>query len=249
MAGVVTHPSTIAAAALVTGAGREREIGTAICRALAAAGHAVAFTVPPGGDGSALAGELGAAAIEADLADPGAAVAVLDAAAERLGTLPAILVNNAAHSVNGGFAEMDAATLDAHYAVNVRTPVLLSCELARRHQPGAPGRIICLTSGQSLGPMPDELPYATTKAALEMFARQLAPEVMPLGITVNAVNPGVTDTGWVTDEIRADVLPRMPAGRIGEAEDAARLVAWLCSADAGWVTGQVIGSEGGFIRR
>jgi NAD(P)-dependent dehydrogenase (short-subunit alcohol dehydrogenase family) len=115
-------------------------------------------------------------------------------------------------------------------------------------EPGTPGRIVCLTSGQSLGPMPGELPYTTTKAALEMFARQLAPEVMALGITVNAVNPGVTDTGWVTDAIRAEVLPRMPAGRLGESEDAARLIAWLCSAEAGWVTGQVIGSEGGFVR-
>ena len=249
MAGVVTDPPTIAGPALVTGAGREREIGTAICRALAAAGHAVAFTVPPGGDGSALAAELGAAAIETDLADPEAPTALLDAAQERLGALPAILVNNAAHSVNGGYAEMDAATLDVHYAVNVRAPVLLSCELARRHPHGEPGRIVCLTSGQSLGPMLGELPYATTKAALEMFVRQLAPEVMPLGITVNAVNPGVTDTGWVTEEIRAEVLARMPAGRIGSGEDAARLIAWLCSTDAAWVTGQVIGSEGGFVRR
>jgi 3-oxoacyl-[acyl-carrier protein] reductase len=249
MAGVVTDPSTIGGPALVTGAGRELEIGTAICRALAAAGHAVAFTVPPGGDGSALAEELGAEVIEADLADPAVPTAVLDAARERLGALPPVLVNNAALSVSGGYADMDAATLDAHYAVNVRAPVLLSCQLARRHPRGAPGRIVCLTSGQSLGPMLGELPYATTKAALEMFVRQFAPEVMPLGITVNAVNPGVTDTGWVTDEIRAEVLPRMPAGRIGQSEDAARLIAWLCSADAAWVTGQVIGSEGGFVRR
>src|SRR5688500_3305539 len=217
MAGLVTHPPTIPGPALVTGAGREREIGTAICRALAAGGHAVAFTVPPGGDGSALADELGAVAVEADLADPAAPEALLEAAEERLGALPTVLVNNAAHSVNGGYADMDAARLDAHYAVNVRAPVLLSCELARRHPRGAPGRIVCLTSGQSLGPMLGELPYATTKAALEMFARQLAPEVMGLGITVNAVNPGVTDTGWITDDLRAELLPRMPAGRLGEA--------------------------------
>src|SRR5688500_331175 len=248
MAGLVTHPPTIEGPALVTGAGREREIGTAICRALAAGGHAVAFTVPPGGDGGAPAEEPGAVALEADLADPAAPEALLDAAQERLGALPTVLVNNAAHSVNGGYADMHAATLDAHYAVNVRAPVLLSCELARRHPPGSAGRIVCLTSGQSLGPMLGELPYATTKAALEMFVRQLAPEVMPLGITVNAVNPGVTDTGWVTDAIRAKVLPRMPAGRIGDSEDAARLIGWLCSDDARWVTGQVIASEGGFIR-
>ena len=249
MTGAVTNPLTIPGPALVTGAGREREIGTAVCRALAAAGHAVAFTIPPGGDGSALAAELGAEAIEADLAGPDAAPALLDTAAERLGALPAVLVNNAAHSVNGGYAEMDGETLDAHYAVNVRTPVLLSCELLRRHAHGEPGRIVCLTSGQSQGPMLGELPYATTKAALEMFVKQVAPEAMALGVTVNAVNPGVTDTGWVTDAIRADVLPRMPGGRIGTGEDAARLIAWLCSADAAWVTGQVIGSEGGFIRR
>jgi len=237
-------------AALVTGAGREREIGTAVCRALAAAGHEVAFTVPPGGgvEAGALAAELGAVVVEADLAAAGAASAVLDETAGGLGAVPSILVNNAAHSVNAGFAEVDAATLDAHYAVNVRAPVLLSCELARRHAAGTPGRIVCLVSGQSLGPMPGELPYATTKGALETFVRQLAPEVMPLGITVNAVNPGPTDTGWMTPELRERLAALTPGGRIGQPEDAARLIAWLCSEDAGWVTGQVIASEGGFLR-
>ena len=103
-------------------------------------------------------------------------------------------------------------------------------------------------SGQTLGPMLGELPYATTKGALETFVRQLAPEVMPLGITVNAVNPGVTDTGWIGDDLRPRLLAQMPAGRLGEPEDVARLVAWLCSEEAGWVTGQVIASEGGFVR-
>src|SRR6185295_518236 len=106
MAGVVTDPATITGPALVTGAGREREIGTAICRALAAAGHAVAFTVAPGRDGSALAGELGAEAIETDLADPGAPPVLLDTVTERLGALPSVLVNNAAVAVNGGYAEL-----------------------------------------------------------------------------------------------------------------------------------------------
>jgi 3-oxoacyl-[acyl-carrier protein] reductase len=209
--------------------------------------------VPPGGEAARLVEELEAAGaavavVEADLADAAAPLAVLDEAAARLGRLPSVLVNNAAHSVNAGYASLDADTLDEHYAVNVRTPVLLSCELARRHPPGSAGRIVCLVSGQSHGPMLGELPYATTKGALETFVRQLAPEVMPLGITVNAVNPGVTDTGWIGDALRPRVLERMPAGRIGEPEGAARLVAWLCSPDARWVTGQVIGSEGGFVR-
>ena len=111
MARVVTDPPTISAPALVTGAGRDREIGTAVCRALAARGHAVAFTVPPGGDGGALAAELGAVALEADLADAGAAADLLDTATERLGGLPAVLVNNAAHSVNGGYQEMDGSSM------------------------------------------------------------------------------------------------------------------------------------------
>jgi 3-oxoacyl-[acyl-carrier protein] reductase len=242
-------------AALVTGAGREREIGTAVCRALAAAGHDIAFTVAPGGRLAAhdLETELRAAgaqvaAIEADLAEADTPAQVLDEATAALGRLPSILVNNAAHSVNAGFAALDAAMLDEHYAVNVRTPALLSCELARRHTPGEPGAIVCMISGQSLGPMVGELPYATTKGALETFVKQLAPEVMELGITVNAVNPGVTDTGWISDELRPQLLARIPGGRLGQSEDAARLIAWLCSEDAAWITGQVIASEGGFLR-
>jgi 3-oxoacyl-[acyl-carrier protein] reductase len=70
----------------------------------------------------------------------------------------------------------------------------------------------------------------------------------PRGITVNAVNPGPTDTGWMDDETRAWLLPRFPLGRIGVAADAARLVAFLASSEAGWITGQVIHSEGGFAR-
>jgi 3-oxoacyl-[acyl-carrier protein] reductase len=236
--------------ALVTGAGRDREIGTGACRALAAAGHRVAFTVQPGGpsDGASLADELGAEAIPCDLAAAGAASALLDEVAARLDAVPAVLVNNAAFEIRAGFAELDEGMLDTHYAVNVRAPVLLSCELARRHPRGEPGRIVCLTSGQSSGPMIGELPYAVTKGALETFVEQVAPELMALGITINAVNPGVTDTGWIGDEIRGSVLARMPAGRIGQAEDAARLIGWLCSDDAAWVTGQVISSEGGFVR-
>jgi 3-oxoacyl-[acyl-carrier protein] reductase len=234
--------------ALVTGAGRDREIGTAVCRALAAAGHRVAFTVQPGGpsDGASLAQELGAEAIPWDLATADAGL--LDEAAARCGAVPAVLVNNAAYEARAGFAELDAAMLDDHYAVNVRAPMLLSCELARRHPRGSAGRIVCLTSGQSHGPMLGELPYAVTKGALETFVEQVAPELMALGITINAVNPGVTDTGWVGDDVRGELEARMPAGRLGQAEDAARLIAWLCSDAAGWVTGQVISSEGGFVR-
>jgi 3-oxoacyl-[acyl-carrier protein] reductase len=250
--------------ALVTGASRRQGIGAAICRALAADGVEIAFAhwqsydrAKPWGadpDGpAALMAELQdrgvrAVAIEADLSRPETPSWLLDEVAARLGQ-PAILANNAAHSTLDGFARLDAATLDAHYAVNFRATALLSVEFARRWPGGPGGRIINLTSGQSLGPMPDELAYAATKGAIEAFTISLAAGVAPLGITVNAVNPGPTDTGWMSEELKAALLPRFPFGRIGQPEDVARLVAFLASDAAGWITGQVIHSEGGFLRK
>jgi 3-oxoacyl-[acyl-carrier protein] reductase len=233
------------AVALVTGADNPRGIGRAVCRALAVRGVAVACTVEPGS--TAAEDELRATPIEADLADPKTPEALIDAVEARVGR-PSILVNNAAHSTRDGYETLDAATLDAHYAVNVRAPALLSCALARRHERGRPGRIVNLTSGQSLGPMRGELAYTATKGALETFTIQFAAEVAGLGITVNAVGPGPNDTGWMDDALRAELLPRFPMGRIGRPQDAATLIAFLCSEDAGWITGQVIHCEGGFVR-
>lgn len=248
--------------ALVTGASRRQGIGAAICRALARDGRDIAFTHWRAYDrGSAwgadddgpraLEAELGAlgvraAAIEADLSLPEAPAWLLAEVTRRLGR-PTILVNNAAYSTNDGYAALDAATLDAHYAVNLRATALLCVELARRW-PGGPGRIVNLSSGQGRGPMPGELAYAASKGAIEAFTVSLAAGVAHLGITVNAVNPGPTDTGWMTEELKAALLPKFPFGRIGQPEDAARLVAFLASEAAGWITGQIIHSEGGFLR-
>jgi len=245
----------------VTGASRLRGIGAAICRALAARGADVAFNhwlpadeaLPWSGAPSEpddLARELvmlgvQAAAIESDLSTLGAEVRLLDETEARLGQI-SILVNNAAYSTNDGFERLDAATIDAHYAVNMRAAMLLAAEFARRFAAGEGGRIINITSGQGLGPMPDELAYSATKGAIEAFTRSLAPAVAVKGITVNAVNPGPTDSGWISAELRDVLLPRFPMGRLGTPADAARLVAWLASPDAGWVTGQVIHSRGGF---
>jgi 3-oxoacyl-[acyl-carrier protein] reductase len=188
-----------------------------------------------------------AAAIECDLSDPEAPGRLLDAVAANLGPL-SILINNAAHSTRDGYERLDAPTIDAHYAVNMRAAMLLAAEFAGRFT-GDRGRIVNLTSGQGLGPMPDELAYAATKGAIEAFTRGLAFAVAGKGITVNAVNPGPTDTGWLSPALREELLPRMPMDRFGTPEDVARLVAWLVGPDAGWVTGQIIHSEGGFDRR
>jgi 3-oxoacyl-[acyl-carrier protein] reductase len=227
--------------ALVTGAGNPRGIGAACVRALGERGATVAFTIMPG---ETAADDLPGTPFTTDLSEAVAPGLLMDAVTERIGH-PSVLVNNAAHSTRDGFEALDATTIDAHYAVNVRAPMLLSVLLARS---GRPGRIVNLVSGQFLGPMPGELAYTASKGALEAFTRQLAAEVAGLGITVNAVGPGPNDTGWIDDDLRAELLPRFPMGRIGRPEDAAALVAWLCSDEAGWVTGQVIHSEGGFLR-
>src|SRR5215203_2261770 len=236
---------------------------SAVCLALASRGAGVVLSywkaydreMPWGSDEDepeALLGELCAAGVraegvEADLSRPDSPESLLDAAGERLGR-PSILVNTAAYSTHDGFEMLDAETLDAHYAVNVRAMALLSVGFARRYPGGPGGRIVNFSSGQSLGPMPGELAYAASKGAIEAFTRTLASEVGHKGITVNAVNPGPTDTGWISEELAQELLPRFPLGRIGRPEDAARLVAFLASDEAAWITGQIINSEGGFSR-
>ena len=227
--------------ALVTGCGNPQGLGLAIADALEARGHTVARHVAPGQAARA-------PSFEADLADPLAPELLLEHVTAALGPV-SILVNNAAHSSTDGHAALDAATIDAHLAVNVRAPMLLSTLVARGEEPPPPARIVNLVSGQFLGPMPGELAYTASKGALEAFTRQLAAEVAHLGITVNAVGPGPNDTGWIDDDLRAELAPKFPAGRVGTPADVAPLVAWLCSDEAAWVTGQVIHAEGGFQRR
>jgi 3-oxoacyl-[acyl-carrier protein] reductase len=258
----MTNIKTTRPIALVTGAGRRQGIGAATCMALAEKAHDIAFThwqvydrqmdYSDEGGPPALEADLerlGARVwqAEVDLSDPTAPAKLLDEVTASLG-FPTVLVNNAAHSTSEGYETLDAATLDAHYAVNLRGTALLSAEFARRWPGGEGGRIINLTSGQSLGPMPTELAYIATKGAIEAFTVSLSAGVASLGITVNAVNPGPTDTGWMSEDLKAFLLTKFPLGRLGQPEDVARLIAFLASPDAKWITGQVIHSEGGFQR-
>ena len=245
--------------AVVTGASRRRGIGAAICRAFAGCGAEILFTHWAAYDrGQAWgADEEGPAALEVelrgygvravglevDLSLPEAAGQVLDITAERLG-MPSILVNNAVHWAAAGYETLDAATLDAHYAVNLRAVALLSVEFARRYGGGPGGRIINLTSGQGITPMAGELAYAATKGAVEALTFSLAAAVASKAITVNAIDPGGTDTGWMTEDVRASVASEMGRGRVGQPEDAARLAVFLASDAGEWISGQVIRSRG-----
>lgn len=242
--------------ALITGASSQRDMGSAICRKLASQDIDIFFThwgsAPDWSESfQKEITELGVRceSMEIDLSDANAAYEILDNIAGKLG-FPSILVNNAAHSTSDGYMELDAKTLDDHYTVNMRTTFLLCVEFARRYKKLniETGRIINMTSGQGLGPMPGELAYIATKAAISAFSESLSVDLAPIGITVNGVNPGPTDSTWMTDEIRENLLPKFKMGRIGVPEDAARLVAFLASDDAKWITGQIINSEGGFYR-
>ena len=159
--------------------------------------------------------------------------------------VPSILINNATYSLAGTLDEIDAPQLDAHYGVNVRATTLLCAEFAR-HFRGRQGRIINLTSGQFQRPMSTEVAYAVTKGAIDALTCTIASTLAGRDITVNAVNPGPTDTGWMSATVRESLRQRFPAGRVGQPEDAAQLVAFLASEAANWITGQVLHSEGGF---
>lgn len=248
--------------AIVTGASRRVGIGAATCRALAAEGADVLMVYWSAYDQLSsesarqvepleLQQELAALGVrceqlEVDLSKPYAYREVLEAA-EAMGT-PSILVNNACYSVNDGLDRLDVDNLDRHYEINVRATTMLTTEFARRFALGRGGRVISLTSGQSLGPMVDEIAYALTKGTIETLTTTLAPVLAERGITINAVNPGPTDTGWMEESLQQHLLPRFPLGRLGTPEDAARLITFLASEEAEWVTGQVIHSEGAFRR-
>jgi 3-oxoacyl-[acyl-carrier protein] reductase len=249
--------------AIVTGASRSTGIGTAISRSLASLGADIFFThwhtfdETEGNGGEKewpehLCKELEslgvrASHMEADFADPEMPSLLMDQVKNSLGNA-SILINNAAYCVSTNYRNLNITTLDKHYVVNNRGTILLSTEFARRfeknHSKGTPGRIIFMVSK---GPDPDNLAYISTKGALIGLIEPLSVGLAPLHITVNGFDPGPTDSGWITEEMRTHFFPMFPMGRIGLPEDAARGISFLASDDSQWITGQVIKSEGGFL--
>jgi 3-oxoacyl-[acyl-carrier protein] reductase len=221
--------------ALVTGASRPDSIGAAVARRLRDDGARV--VVHGWRDGPA--------DVELDLGDPEAPAGLV----ERVGPELDIVVAAHADPAPGTLATSGAEDLDRAWAVNARASVLLAQALARMRDPERPGgRVVLFTSGQEREGMPDELPYAISKGAIHGLTRTLAAALAPHGITCNAVNPGPVDTGWPDDATRERLRPAFPAGRWGRPEDIAPVVAFLCSDDAAWVTGNVVDAEGGFRR-
>jgi 3-oxoacyl-[acyl-carrier protein] reductase len=208
--------------ALVTGVSRRAGIGYAIARRLLDAGGSVfiqgwtahdakqPWGAAPGGT-ETVAGELGVPFLEADFADAAAPGRVVAAAEEALGTLD-ILVVNYARGGHGRLAELTADEIDSFLHENVRASLLLVREFAARHDDSRDsGRVVLMTSGQHLAPMAREVGYAVSKGALQQATATLADDLAERRITVNAVNPGPTDTGWgLADQ---DPARTMPFGR------------------------------------
>jgi 3-oxoacyl-[acyl-carrier protein] reductase len=255
-------------AALVTGASRRAGIGYAIARRLAALGaslclhhyaphdHDQPWGADPGGIEAVLAGVTSALAadhasvhdIELDLTGPGAPAQLISAATDALGHLDILVCNHARSGGDGPLGTLDAAMLDAHWAANTRSAILLAQAFAAQHDGRPGGRVIFMTSGQDLGPMTGEVAYAASKGALASITRTLADHLANQTITLNTVNPGPVDTGWATPEGHEAVSRHFPQGHWGTPDDPARLIAWLATDEAAWITGQIINTEGGFRR-
>jgi 3-oxoacyl-[acyl-carrier protein] reductase len=250
--------------ALVTGA--NHGIGAAIAERLAADGGAVVLTyhsfeypadadVPArqrahhSADASAVLDRIEraggrAVAVPADLMDSSRVPALFDAAEETFGPVD-VLVNNATASLVDTFTSADvdwagrplqgvtADTFDRQFGVDARAGALLIAEFARRLQ------IISMTSGGEKG-FPQEVSYGAAKAALVNYTMSASLELSAFGVTANAIHPPVTDTGWVTDDVREAVRRDPHFFSVAEPHEVADLAAFLVSRAADRITGNVI---------
>jgi 3-oxoacyl-[acyl-carrier protein] reductase len=257
---------------VITGVSRWRGIGYAVASRLAGRGASLFLhhyaphdaAQPWGADGidDVVAGirdqlapgaRLAHASIDLSRHDGGERL--IGEAAAALGHLDGLVCNHARSGGDGRLDEISWEDLDAHWQVNTRSTILATKHFADQHDGRAGGRVIWMTSGQLAGPMPGEIAYAASKAALAGLTASVADHLVERNILLNTVNPGPVNTGYL-DTATADrspetlrrVLEHFPGGRFGEPDDPARLIAWLVSDEGRWMVGQVLSSEGGFRR-
>jgi NAD(P)-dependent dehydrogenase (short-subunit alcohol dehydrogenase family) len=243
--------------AVITGAGRG--IGRAIAQRFAKEGALVAVNYQKNAEAAAATvNEIEAAggsafAIQGDVGSTGGIqsfFAALDAELTKRQDGPQfdILVNNAGIGRMGTLETTGEAVFDELVAVNLKGPLFVTQHALARLRDG--GRIINLSSVLSRIAFPQMMVYSFLKTAINHFTLLAAAELGKRRITVNAIGPGLTVTDFTArvrqdPKIVHDIASSAALGRLGEAEDIARVAAWLASEDAGWVTGQYIEASGG----
>lgn len=232
---------------LVTGG--SRGIGAACTKRFAAAGHRVAFLYRASEeDARALAASVGATAIRADVSYPAQAAEAVKQIEAQLGEVD-VLINNAGVSSFSLFQDTSDAEWRRVMGVNLDgafycTRAVLPGMIRRQS-----GRIIQISSIWGRVGASMEVAYSTSKAALIGMTRALAKEVGPSGITVNCIAPGVIDTDMnrtLSREIREQLASDTPLGRLGDPEEVAETALFLASDAAAFITGQVLGVDGGY---
>ena len=232
--------------ALVTGA--SRGIGAAIARELGEAGARVAVNYRSGQEqGEALATEIGGVALKADVSRPEEVATLVERVESELGELD-VLVNNAGITRDTLIARMSdedwGDVLEANLHGVFHTCRAVSRKMMRRRA----GAIVNMTSYVGVHGNAGQTNYAASKAGIIGFTKALAKELGNRGVRVNAVAPGYITTELteaLPEDIRSFLLRATPLGRLGEPEDVARAVRFLCSDAAAFVTGEVLLVDGG----